>query len=495
MNELLEVTDEVDLEDYDMFHYRKHVELKQAVTRIQNLRAENRVANRNVKKAKKSEEDMKKQLEYTRKDKVKIMEELADMKKRNEELQAELHAREELIGQKEQNILQLKRRNDTLTKHTVVLDHWQQEMRAQVIPREEELARLKRAATDMDGQFMKEADRGDKLTRQIERARNTNQALRKELADTRQKKVDCERMLTLYSNELALALTAPPGHHKDVVMRDIAVRIEKTLNVFRNNAEVDPEFLADKERTDGELGRQRKMLEQLNNALDTRNAKEEKRHLNASSTLMQQNSTLLAENAELRRQKKEVEDKLGKLETRVFQLEGKRPSSSGRSAGGTEGDAAASTPRRMSAGATAAPRGSPSHPMYSISESRRSGSTRTSSAGALQSPSSGAVRTRTMGGGAGFRTMAKGTLRTGGTTRALNDLVQWERERVEELLGRLDLSQREIERRDAEIEALRAEMGAGAGAPTDAPRPSTAPDPAAQMYRNGRAVARPSTGR
>lgn len=100
-----------------------------------------------------------------------------------------------------------------------------------------------------------------------------------------------------------------------------------------------------------------------------------------------------------------------------------------------------------------------------------------------------------MGGGAGFRTMAKGTLRTGGTTRALNDLVQWERERVEELLGRLDLSQREIERRDAEIEALRAEMGAGAGAPTDAPRPSTAPDPAAQMYRNGRAVARPSTGR
>ena len=40
MNELLEVTDEVDLEDYDMFHYRKHVELKQAVTRIQNLRAE-----------------------------------------------------------------------------------------------------------------------------------------------------------------------------------------------------------------------------------------------------------------------------------------------------------------------------------------------------------------------------------------------------------------------------------------------------------------------
>ncbi|XRB19670.1 FAP-57 protein [Pseudoscourfieldia marina] len=473
MQDLLTVTDEVDEEDFDAFHHQKHVEVKNAIMRIQNLRAEMSVARRNVERARKGESEADKKHEKVVKANKSLQEEIEGHKKRIMELQSELQARENVIGQKEQSILMLKRKNDTLEKHRVVLDHWQAEMREQVAPREEELARLKKAAQEMDSDFMKEAERNEMLERVLDREKTANRSLRKELSEIRMKKSDCERSLSNYSNELARALTAPAGHSKDAVLREIAIKVEKTLNRFRDNSDLDPEFIADKDRSESELLRQRNMLEGLNSALEARVDRAERRRVKSNGDMMRQNEALLEDNAELRKENKTLGDKLNKLETRIFQLEGSKRSSA-------KGGPSSSTPSTP-----AADRGSSAgskHPLY---ESR--GAFRASKA--IRSPpvsrSESASRPSTAAGG-GFQPALKGSLRTGGTSRALNEIVQWERERIEELLGRLELSHREIERRDQELASLRAAHGVAdppshaeyppsPAPPYSSARPSTAP--------------------
>ena len=253
----------------------------------------------------------------------------------------------------------------------------------------------------------------------------------------------------------------------------IAIKVEKTLNRFRDNSDLDPEFIADKDRSESELLRQRNMLEGLNSALEARVDRAERRRVKSNGDMMRQNEALLEDNAELRKENKTLGDKLNKLETRIFQLEGSKRSS-------TKGGPSSSTPSTP-----AADRGSSAgskHPLY---ESR--GAFRASKA--IRSPpvsrSESASRPSTAAGG-GFQPALKGSLRTGGTSRALNEIVQWERERIEELLGRLELSHREIERRDQELASLRAAHGVAdppshaeyppsPAPPYSSARPSTAP--------------------
>ena len=92
------------------------------------------------------------------KDEKKILEEnkiqnqglIEKLMKEKDQMRAEVSERDKAIGEKERRIYDLKRKNQELEKFKFVLDYKIKELKRDVVPREEEISRMKETTNEMD---------------------------------------------------------------------------------------------------------------------------------------------------------------------------------------------------------------------------------------------------------------------------------------------------------------------------------------------------------
>ena len=68
-------------------------------------------------------------------------------------MRQEVSERDKAIGEKERRIYDLKRKNQELEKFKFVLDYKIKELKRDVVPREEEISRMKETTNEMDNEL------------------------------------------------------------------------------------------------------------------------------------------------------------------------------------------------------------------------------------------------------------------------------------------------------------------------------------------------------
>ena len=174
-----------------------------------------------------SNESEKKILEEAKKVNVKHIERMKDEK---DKLKEENNQRDVTIGTKEHRIYDLKKRNQELEKFKFVLDFKIKELKRDVVPREEEIAKLKDQNSEMDEELQKLNSHNENLGVVIDDLRLRQEAMQAE------SKVQRGQL-----RELAFAI----GNFKDGIYDAVQViqnpRLLKTtmLTLFNDHVKID----------------------------------------------------------------------------------------------------------------------------------------------------------------------------------------------------------------------------------------------------------------
>ncbi|KAF4662030.1 WD repeat domain 65 [Perkinsus olseni] len=293
-------------------------------------------------------------LSYERDDKVKLRGEAGIHKKHHEDLRKQMHKKEEeirgqqeearrkqdridelmaerekslknikeqdkVIGEKEQKIYDLKKQNQELEKFKYIMDYKIKELKAQVGPKEGDIAEMKKQISDMDRDLEEHHKQNKHLMDDIKQMRGKQKELQREVVKNRQRLSDLRRVSRAFKTDLYHTTQHILDPEK---LRDSFVAMAKKYVELPDDdeeaAEKEGEEEEEEER-DGqepptkdvhdlseeirdEYEQQRGYLEEKVNKLRTKLQKDAEARRKDNSRIMGENIALLTEIGELRKE-------------------------------------------------------------------------------------------------------------------------------------------------------------------------------------------------
>merc|ERR1719156_429529 len=198
-----------------------------------------------------------------------------------------------MIEHKEQKIYDLKKQNQELEKFKFVLDYKIKELKAQIDPKDDDIATMKRHIQSMDSDLEDYHRKNKQLQVNIEQLTNKQRSLQDEIVSQRKKMTDCQTIIKRFKNDL---------HECVQFIQEPKQLKESVTNLFKKyvpNGIKKQELDQDIQR---EYNRQREYLEKSVESLKHKLLKDSEVHRQDNMRILQENVNLIREINDLRHQ-------------------------------------------------------------------------------------------------------------------------------------------------------------------------------------------------
>merc|ERR1719240_1735255 len=200
-----------------------------------------------------------------------------------------------MIGDKEQKIYDLKKQNQELEKFKFVLDYKIKELKAQIDPKNDDIADMKKQIQAMDADLEDYHRKNKQLQLDISQLQVKQKGLQDEIVSQRKKMTDCQTIIKRFKNDLheCVQFIQEPKQLKESVSNLFKKYVPHGIKKQELDSDVQREY-----------NRQREYLEKSVESLKRKLAKDMSMHHTENARLMRENSALTCEINTLRRELK-----------------------------------------------------------------------------------------------------------------------------------------------------------------------------------------------
>jgi len=237
----------------------------------------------------KKEEELAQKMDLNKKKQEKIDALLKD-KESNEK---EIRERDKTIGDKEQRIYDLKKQNQELEKFKFVLDYKIKELKAQIDPKNDDIAGMKQQIRAMDFELEEYQRKNKQLALDISQLQMKQRALVEEIKSQKKKLFGDLMLIKRFKLDLdeCVAFASEPKHLKEAVAALFRKYVQSTVRTLDLDTDAQKEY-----------NRQRNYLEKSVDSLKRKLAKDSEVHRIDNMRIMQENVSLIREINDLRRE-------------------------------------------------------------------------------------------------------------------------------------------------------------------------------------------------
>merc|ERR1719146_181264 len=205
----------------------------------------------------------------------------------------EIRERDKMIGDKEQRIYDLKKQNQELEKFKFVLDYKIKELKAQIDPKNDDIAGMKQQIRAMDFELEEYQRKNKQLALDISQLQMKQRALVEEIKSQKKKLFADLMLIKRFKLDLdeCVAFASEPKHLKEAVAALFRKYVQSTVR----NLDLDTD-------AQKEYNRQRNYLEKSVDSLKRKLAKDSEVHRIDNMRIMQENVSLIREINDLRRE-------------------------------------------------------------------------------------------------------------------------------------------------------------------------------------------------
>merc|ERR1711959_55116 len=214
------------------------------------------------------------------------------LKERDHNLK-EIKERDKTIGDKEQRIYELKKMNQELEKFKFVLDYKIKVLKAQIDPKNDDIAEMKKQIQAMDADLEDYHKRNKQLAVDISQLLQRQKGLQEEIVSRRKRLTDAQTVIKRFKNDLheCVQYIQEPKQIKDKV----AALFKKYVPNGVKRQELDTDIQR-------EYNRQREYLEKSVESLKRKLTKDSEVHRQDNMRIMQENVSLIREINDLRKE-------------------------------------------------------------------------------------------------------------------------------------------------------------------------------------------------
>merc|ERR1712072_1626718 len=223
----------------------------------------------------------------------KKQEKIDQLQKERDHNLKEIKERDKTIGDKEQKIYDLKKQNQELEKFKFVLDYKIKELKAQIDPKNDDIAEMKKQIQAMDADLEDYHRRNKQLAVDISQLLQRQKGLQEEIVSRRKRLTDAQTVIKRFKNDL---------HECVQYIQEPKQLKESVTNLFKKyvpHGIKKQELDSDIQR---EYNRQREYLEKSVESLKRKLAKDSEVHRQDNMRIMQENVSLIREINDLRKE-------------------------------------------------------------------------------------------------------------------------------------------------------------------------------------------------
>uniref|UniRef100_A0A0G4FUD2 Uncharacterized protein n=1 Tax=Chromera velia CCMP2878 TaxID=1169474 RepID=A0A0G4FUD2_9ALVE len=223
----------------------------------------------------------------------KLKQEIDKLLKESLSMRNEIRERDLTIGGKEQRIYDLKKLNQELEKFKFVLDYKIKELKAQIDPKNDEIALMKKCIQDMDAELEEYHRKNKNFKLKICELETKQNALLKEIQDQRKSLTDSNNLIKRMKDEI---FDCAQHIQEPKALKNVVTGLYKK---YVKHEVKKVEFDTDIQK---EANRQRDYLERSVESLKRKLSKDSEVHRQDNMKIMQENVVLIREINELRRE-------------------------------------------------------------------------------------------------------------------------------------------------------------------------------------------------
>merc|ERR1719399_453487 len=205
----------------------------------------------------------------------------------------EIRERDKTIGDKEQRIYDLKKQNQELEKFKFVLDYKIKELKAQIDPKNDDIADMRQQIKAMDFELEEYQRKNKQLALDISQHQMKQQALVEEIKSQKKKLFGDLMLIKRFKLDLddCVQHAQEPKHLKEAVAALYRKYVQSTVRTLDLDTDAQKEY-----------NRQRNYLEKSVDSLKRKLAKDSEVHRIDNMRIMQENVSLIREINDLRRE-------------------------------------------------------------------------------------------------------------------------------------------------------------------------------------------------
>jgi len=248
----------------------------------------------------KHHEDLKRQMTTKEKDLTDKMElnkrkqeKIDALLKDKESNEKEIRERDKTISDKEHRIFDLKKQNQELEKFKFVLDYKIKELKAQIDPKNDDIAEMRQQIKAMDYELEEYQRKNKQLALDISQHQMKQRALVEEIKSQKKKLFADLMLIKRFKLDLdeCIAFASEPKHLKEAVAALFRKYVQSTVRTLDLDTDSQKEY-----------NRQRTYLEKSVDSLKRKLAKDSEVHRIDNMRIMQENVSLIREINDLRRE-------------------------------------------------------------------------------------------------------------------------------------------------------------------------------------------------
>jgi len=248
----------------------------------------------------KHHEDLKRQMTTKEKDLTDKMElnkrkqeKIDALLKDKESNEKEIRERDKTISDKEHRIFDLKKQNQELEKFKFVLDYKIKELKAQIDPKNDDIAEMRQQIKAMDFELEEYQRKNKQLALDISQHQMKQRALVEEIKSQKKKLFGDLMLIKRFKLDLdeCIAFASEPKHLKEAVAALFRKYVQSTVRTLDLDTDSQKEY-----------NRQRTYLEKSVDSLKRKLAKDSEVHRIDNMRIMQENVSLIREINDLRRE-------------------------------------------------------------------------------------------------------------------------------------------------------------------------------------------------
>lgn len=249
---------------------------------------------------KRNHEELKRQMLLKEDELIKYMEEarkkdakIQDLNKERDQNAAQIRQRDATIGDKEGKIYELKKQNQELEKFKFVLDYKIRDLKAQIDPKNDKIAAMKKEIQAMDADLEGYHKKNTQLQVNIQQLKNKHNTLQDDIVSQRKKMTDCQTVVKRFKTDL---------HECVQFIQEPRLLKESVSALYKKyvpNGVKKQELDSDIQR---EYNRQRDYLEKSVENLKKKLLKDSDVHRQDNTRVLQENVQLIIEINNLRRE-------------------------------------------------------------------------------------------------------------------------------------------------------------------------------------------------
>merc|ERR1711977_86287 len=230
----------------------------------------------------KKEEELRQHQDEARKKQERID---ALIKERDHNLK-EIKERDKTISDKEQRIYDLKKQNQELEKFKFVLDYKIRELKAQIDPKNEDIAEMKKQIQAMDADLEDYHRKNKQLQLDISQLQTKQRSLQDEIVSQRKKMTDCQTIIKRFKNDLheCVQFIQEPKQLKESVTSLYKKYVPNGIKKQELDSDIQREY-----------NRQRDYLEKSVESLKRKLLKDSEVHRQDNMRILQENVSLIRE--------------------------------------------------------------------------------------------------------------------------------------------------------------------------------------------------------